>query len=142
VTAFLGNGTSTNFYVIRHADFTSIDNTEYTLVLPTSIGDIKIPHLGGHLTLNGRDSKFHVTDYDVGGINLIYSSAEIFTRAHGSGSTRVLILYGGAAETHEFGLPSHLGKPTVIIGDHIEIKQSGCSWVVKWHVTPARRSFG
>lgn len=40
--------------------------------------------------------------------NLIYSSAEIFTWARGAGSTRVLILNGGAGETHEFGLPSHL----------------------------------
>ncbi|OQE32507.1 hypothetical protein PENFLA_c001G03164 [Penicillium flavigenum] len=101
VTALLKNGTSTNFYIIRHADFTSIDNTQYTLILPTSMGDIEIPQLGGYLTLNGRDSKFHVTYYDVGGINLIYSSAEIFTWTRGSGSTRVLILYGGAGETHE-----------------------------------------
>ncbi|KAJ5804471.1 uncharacterized protein N7518_000774 [Penicillium psychrosexuale] len=131
--------TRTNLYVVRHADFTSIDNTWYTLTLLTSIGDIKIPQLGGHLTLNGRDSKFRVADYDVGGINLVYSSAEIFTWARGSGSTRVLILYGGAGETHEFGLPSHLGKPTVIEGDSIEIKQHGSAWVVKWRVTPARR---
>ncbi|CAG7935196.1 unnamed protein product [Penicillium nalgiovense] len=38
--------------------------------------------------------------------NLIYSSAEIFTWARGAGSTRVLILNGGAGETHEFGLPN------------------------------------
>ncbi|KAJ5049228.1 hypothetical protein NUH16_007745 [Penicillium rubens] len=100
---------------------------------------IKIPQLGGALTLDGSDHKFHVTDYDVGGINLTYSSAEIFTWARGSGSTRVLILYGGAGETHEFGLPSYLGKPTSIEGDHIEIKQRRSAWVVKWHVTPARR---
>jgi hypothetical protein len=107
--------------------------------LPTSRGDIKIPQLGGALTLDGSDHKFHVTDYDVGGINLIYSSAEIFTWARGSGSTRVSILHGGAGETHEFGLPSRLGKPTSIEGDHIEIKHRRSAWVVKWHVTPARR---
>ncbi|KAJ5951939.1 uncharacterized protein N7479_010352 [Penicillium vulpinum] len=139
VTALLGNGTRTNLYVVRHADFTSTDNIQYTVELSTSIGDIKIPQLEGHLTLNGRDSKFHVTDYDVGGINLIYSSAEIFTWARGSGSTRVLILYGGAGETHEFALPSQLGKPTVVEGAGIEIKQCRSTWAVKWHVTPDRR---
>lgn len=139
VTALLGNGTDTNFYVVRHANFTSTENTQYTLALLTSIGDIEIPQLGGHLTLNGRDSKFHVTDYDVGGINLIYSSAEIFTWARGPGSTRVLILYGGAGEGHEFALPSHLGKPTVLEGEGIKIQQRGSTWVVQWHVTPARR---
>lgn len=101
------------------------------------MGTSKFLNYGGHLTLNRRDSKFHVTDYDVGGINLIYS-AEIFTWACGSGSTRVVILYGGARETHKFGLPSHLVKPTVIEGDSIEIKQHGSAWVVRWHVTPAR----
>ncbi|OQE44287.1 hypothetical protein PENCOP_c002G08254 [Penicillium coprophilum] len=139
VTALLGNGTRTNFYVVRHADFTSMDNTKYTLALSTSIGDIKLPQLGGHLTLNGRDSKFHVTDYDVGGINLIYSSAEIFTWVRGSGSTRVLILYGGANEIHEFALSGHLEKPTVVEGDGIEITQRRSAWVIQWHVTPARR---
>jgi Beta-galactosidase, domain 2./Glycosyl hydrolases family 35. len=139
VTPLLGNGTRTNFYVVRHADFTSADNTQYTLALLTSIGDIEIPQLGGHLTLSGRDSKFHVTDYDVGGINLIYSSAEIFTWARGPGPTRVLILYGGAGETHEFALPSHLGKPIVLEGEGIKIQQHGSTWVVQWHVTPARR---
>ncbi|KAJ5706029.1 hypothetical protein N7536_001718 [Penicillium majusculum] len=138
VTALLGNGTRTNFYVVRHANFTSTENTQYTLALLTSIGDIEIPQLGGHLTLNGRDSKFHVTDYDVGGINLIYSSAEIFTWAWGPGSTRVLILYGGTGETHEFALSSHLGKPTVLEGEGIKIQQRGSARVVQWHVTPAR----
>ncbi|KAJ5807330.1 hypothetical protein N7447_010786 [Penicillium robsamsonii] len=41
VTALLRNGTRTNFYVVRHADFTSTDNTQHTLALPTSIGDIR-----------------------------------------------------------------------------------------------------
>jgi len=79
VTVLIGNVTHTSFYIVRHVDFTSIDETQYTLSLRTSVGTVKIPQLGGHLTLNGRDSKFHVIDYDVGGINLIYSSAEIFT---------------------------------------------------------------
>lgn len=55
----------------------------------------------------------HVTDYDVGGHNLIYSSADIFT--HGpTGERRVLVLYGLAGETHELAFPSSLGKPTVV----------------------------
>lgn len=139
VTALMGNGTQTNFYVVRHADFTSTDKTQYSLKLTTSIGRITVPQLGGYLTLDGRDSKFHVTDYDVGGINLIYSSAEIFTWARGAGSARVLILYGGAGEAHEFALPSHLGKPTVVEGNGITIQQRGSSWVVQWNVTSNRR---
>ncbi|KAL1962756.1 hypothetical protein VTN77DRAFT_9210 [Rasamsonia byssochlamydoides] len=79
VTPLFGNGTRTNFYVVRHADFTSTANTTYRLSVSTSAGNVTIPQLGGTLSLNGRDSKIHVTDYDVGGINLVYSSAEVYT---------------------------------------------------------------
>lgn len=69
----------TSFFVVRHAPYNSLDVTNYKLDVSTSVGDLAIPQLGGKLTLNGRDSKIHVTDYDVGGTNLLYSSAEIFT---------------------------------------------------------------
>lgn len=132
-------GNTTNFYVTRHSDYTSLDSTSYTLTVLTSIGNVTIPQLGGTLTLNGRDSKIHVTDYDVGGHNLIYSSAEIYT--HGaSGEKRVLILYGAAGETHEFAFPSSLGKPT-IEGDSstVTIKTISSANVVQWEVTEDRK---
>lgn len=66
------------FYVVRQADWTSTANVTYMLNVTTSMGPTLIPQLGGKLSINGRDSKIHVTDYDVGGINLIYSTAESF----------------------------------------------------------------
>jgi len=63
----------------RHAAYNTLASTNYKLTVPTSAGNISIPQLSPTLTLNGRDSKIHVTDYDVGGINMLYSSAEIFT---------------------------------------------------------------
>ena len=123
VTRLVGNGTQTNFYVIRHADFTSTENTQYNLTLSTSLGNVSIPQLGGSLTLYGRDSKFHVTDYDLGGINLIYSTAEIFTWAKGPGSTRVLVLYGGVGEAHEFAVSRHLGNAAIIEGENVSFHQ-------------------
>lgn len=72
-------GSPTGFYVVRHADYYSTDSTDYRLTVPTRKGNISIPQLSPTLTLNGRDSKVHVTDYDVGGTNMLYSSAEIFT---------------------------------------------------------------
>lgn len=138
VTPLLGNGTSTNFYVIRHADFTSQENTRYSLKVSTSVGNVSIPQLGGSLTLNGRDSKFHVTDYDLDGINLIYSTAEIFTWARGPGSSRVLVLYGGAGETHEFAFSRHLGNPAIIEGDDVSFHQKDSTWVVRWQVGLSR----
>lgn len=77
VTPILSN--TTNFYVIRHSAYNTLDSTDYTLSVSTSNGNATIPQLGGSFTLNGRDSKIHVTDYDIGGIDVLYSSAEVFT---------------------------------------------------------------
>lgn len=132
-------GKTTNFYVTRHSDYTSLDSTPYRFSVSTSIGNVTIPQLGGSLALNGRDSKIHVTDYDVGGLNLIYSSADVYT--HGaSGERRVLILYGAPGEIHEFAFPSKLGKPTVE-GDSstVTVKTVGSAVVVQWKVTKDRK---
>jgi hypothetical protein len=78
-----------------------------------------------------------VTDYDVRGINLIYSSAEIYT--HGaSGTKRVLILYGLAGETHELAFSSKLGKPSVE-GGSVKIGKKGSAYVVQWDVSAKRK---
>ena len=134
VTPLFGN--ETNFYVVRHAGYQSTESTDYKLSVDSSIGAVTIPELGGSLTLNGRDSKIHVTDYDVGGINLIYSSAEIFTWQKSSSKT-VLLLYGGADETHEIALPSSLGTPTVE-GADVTISSNGSAVIANWQVSPTR----
>lgn len=132
-------GTNTTFYVTRHSDYTSLASTSYTFTVPTSQGDVTIPQLGGTLTLNGRDSKIHVTDYDVRGINLVYSSADIYTHSK-TGSKRVLLVYGLAGETHELAFLSSLGKPTVE-GDAstVKIATKGSTTVVQWQVTETRK---
>lgn len=63
----------------RHANYSDRSTTSYKLKLPTSKGHITVPQLGGQLSLHGRDSKVHVSDYKVGGHNVLYSSAEVFT---------------------------------------------------------------
>jgi hypothetical protein len=80
-TPLFGNGTQTNFYLVRHADFTSLNDTSYTITLPTTLGNVTIPQLGGSLSINARKAKIHVTDYAIGEINLIYSSGEILSWA-------------------------------------------------------------
>ena len=50
-------GEATSFYVVRHSDYRTLASTEYTFTVPTSIGNVTIPQLGGTLTLVGRDSK-------------------------------------------------------------------------------------
>lgn len=137
-TPILGN--VTNFYVTRHTDYTSLDATPYTLTVPTSAGSVTIPQLGGTLTLSGRDTKVQVTDYDVGGHNLIYSSSDVYTHGLASGERRVLLLYGLAGETHELAFASSLGEPTVE-GDSstVKVETVGATVVVQWNVTEERK---
>ncbi|OOG00557.1 glycoside hydrolase family 35 protein [Aspergillus carbonarius ITEM 5010] len=127
---------TTNFYMVRHGELGANHTIQYTLQLSTSIGDINIPQLGGSLSLHRRDSKIHVVDYDVGGINLIYSTAEVFSWKK-AGNKSVLILYGGEGETHEFAVPSTL-SPSAVEGDGLLINSS-TSTVIQWSVQPSRR---
>lgn len=131
-------GSPTDLYVVRHSNLTSLDRVSYRLRVPSSIGNLTIPQLGGQLNLNGRDSKFHVVDYDVGGINLIYSTAEIFTWKMSSERT-VLVLYGGEDEIHEFALPARLGAHIKIEGKGVKVHSRKPAIVVQWSVEPERR---
>ncbi|KAF2429679.1 glycoside hydrolase family 35 protein [Tothia fuscella] len=108
-----GNLGDTKLHVIRHADFTSTASTNYRLNVFCSLGNVSIPQLAGQLSLNGRDSKIHVTDYNVGpDIVLRYLTAELFTWAVDKAGQKNLILYGGADEA---------------------------MWIIKWQVNKARR---
>lgn len=135
VTALFGN--VTKFFVIRHAAFNSLENTDYSITLPASQGNISIPQLGGKLSLNGRDSKFHVTDYDLGGVNLLYSTAEIFTWKK-YGDKRVLVVYGGPNEQHELAI-SDAGKAEVVEGSDVKSDKKGSATVLQFNTSPERR---
>ncbi|KAF7595967.1 hypothetical protein BBP40_004113 [Aspergillus hancockii] len=130
-------GSPTGFYIVRHRDLESFSLTTYKLKVQTSVGSLTIPQLGGLLSLNGRDSKIHVTDYDVGGMNLIYSTAEIFSWKE-AGSRSVLILYGGEKELHEFALLASVDSP-IIEGYGVKVSVSGMMTIVQWHVDPSSR---
>lgn len=128
---------SSSFYVTRHSDWRTFQSTQYSITLPTSAGNFTIPQLGGSLTLDGRDSKIHVTDYDVSGLNLLYSSADVFTHSKND-NKRTLLLYGGAGETHELAFASQLGKPSVE-GDGVKVEHRESTVVVQWKVTTERK---
>ncbi|KAI1765730.1 glycoside hydrolase family 35 protein [Hypoxylon sp. FL1150] len=143
-TPVFGTDHPTNFYIIRHADWTSTNTTTYKLIVPTSTGNVSIPQLGGELVLTRRDSKIHVTDYDVGGINLIYCTAEIFTWAQGSSGKRTLILYGGAGELHELAidLTNLMTNSTQITPTDATVKTQTVgsnTLAIQWDVSEDRR---
>lgn len=130
-------GSNGSFFVVRHSDFTSEDSTNYTLSLPTSAGTISIPQLGGSLSLNGRDSKVHVTDYPVGSSKLLYSTAEIFTWQVYDNTT-VLIVYGGPDELHELAVIG-TSSGSLVEGDGVTIQQTNSSVVAQWTTSADRR---
>ena len=149
---------TTSFYVIRHAAYNSNASTNYTLKVPTTRGNLTIPQLSPFLQLNGRDSKIHVTDYDIGKASLLYSTAEIFTW-QSYGSKTVLIVYGGLNETHELAIESDRNmtvlecgpQPPVYSQSHVQnsgktngghagvgTRSIDYTLVVNWAVSPVR----
>lgn len=130
-------GANGSFFIVRHSDYTSQASTNYTLSLPTSAGNITIPQLGGSLTLNGRDSKVHLTDYPVGDSKLLYSTAEVFTWQVFEDKT-VLVVYGGPNELHELAV---VGTSTgsLVEGDGVTIQQSNSSVILQWTTSAERR---
>ena len=136
VTPLLGNGTA-NFFVIRHTDYTSTNTSYYTLNLPSSAGQMTIPRLGGHLTLNGRDSKVHVSDYPLGEYTLVYSTAEIFTWKK-FGDKTIVILYGGPDEMHEVCVKGD-EKITTHEGPSLRVQRNTDNVTFQWNTSPTRQ---
>ncbi|KAF1950709.1 hypothetical protein CC80DRAFT_482347 [Byssothecium circinans] len=135
VTPLFGN--KTNFYVTRQTKYNSLASTPYKLRVQTSAGNLTIPQLGGELSLNGRDTKIHVTDYDIGGFNLLYSTAEIFTWKK-YGSRTVLIVYGGPNEQHELAVSKTSGA-TAVEGSGVEFSNRNGNTILNWQSSPTRR---
>ncbi|KKZ64295.1 beta-galactosidase A [[Emmonsia] crescens] len=139
VTPLIGRLSRSSFFVLRHSEYTSKASTNYKLKLPTSVGSLTIPQLNGTLTLNGRDSKIHVTDYDVAGTNILYSTAEIFTWKK-FGDRKVLVIYGGENERHELAVSTN-SMPSVVEGssENMQIKKVDDYVVLNWETIRERR---
>ena len=142
VTPLIGNLTSSSFYVVRHVNTTYEISTSYKLKINTSMGDFTIPQLGGTLSLNGRDSKIHVTDYNISSANIVYSTAEIFTWKNFENKT-TLIVYGGSGEQHEMQIqvPRGPATATVIEGlsSSVHMQTTGTSVLLNWSVSSERQ---
>ncbi|KAL8719117.1 MAG: hypothetical protein Q9225_003829 [Loekoesia sp. 1 TL-2023] len=130
-------GNITNFYIVRHTAYNSLSKTTYTLTVPTSAGNVSIPQLSQELTLDGRDSKIHLSDYNLGQYSLLYSSAEIFTWKTFRDKT-VLVLYGGANETHEIAF-SGCRVFQLLKGSSVRSKVKNGALVLNWDVGSTRR---
>jgi hypothetical protein len=75
------SGNVTNFYVVRHSDFTTLASTHYKFTVSTkAAGNVTIPQLGGTLTLNGRDSKTIVSIL-LQGSKITFANRSYFNRS-------------------------------------------------------------
>jgi len=141
VTALLRGGRSekTNFFVIRHSAYESLATTKYSVTLPTAAGNVTIPQLNSatQLSLHGRDSKIFVTDYDLDGVTLLYSTAEIFTWKR-YGSRRVLVVYGNIGEYNEIAVKVK-SKNDVVEGGDVMVKSKGGATVLGFTISKTRR---
>ncbi|KAI2637638.1 glycoside hydrolase family 35 protein [Hypomontagnella submonticulosa] len=139
VTRLAGNSTlgSESFFVVRHSDYSSMASDNYTMKLPTLAGDVSIPKIFDSLTLHGRDSKIVVTDYDVRGTRLLYSTAEILTHQR-FGNTTVLLVYSGPDETNELAV--HINNTSPVEADEsVTVNQSGGLVTMAWSTNSTRR---
>lgn len=130
-------GDDGSFFVVRHADYQQREATTYTLNLPVLDGNVTIPQLGGSLTLSGRDSKIHVTNYPVGDATLLYSTAEIFTWQQ-FGDKTVLVVYGGPGELHELAVKS-ASTEWDVDGGEVTVKKVNGDIVAQWKTSNGRR---
>ncbi|KAL0944503.1 glycosyl hydrolase family 35 [Colletotrichum truncatum] len=138
VTQLSREGSNTSLYVIRHAAYESRAVTPYKLKISTSRGSLNVPYFEYALTLNGRDSKIHVSDYDVGGKTLLYSSAEVLTWKKYEHKT-VLVLYGGPNESHEAAIVTDADIAR-IEGKEIRTHVSGGVVRFGWDVSTQERT--
>ncbi|KAI0838260.1 glycoside hydrolase family 35 protein [Hypoxylon sp. FL0890] len=140
VTRLAGNSTSGtgSFFVVRHSDYSSTASDNYTMKLPTLNGDISIPTLFDALTLHGRDSKIVVTDYDVQGTKLLYSTAEIFTHQKFKNTT-VLLVYSGPNELNELAVQTTGTSSIVAADDSIRVNRTSGLVTLAWDTSPTRR---
>ncbi|KAI0010903.1 glycoside hydrolase family 35 protein [Xylariaceae sp. FL0662B] len=139
VTRLAGNITAgkASFFVVRHSDYTSTASDNYTMTVPTSEGAVSIPRLSDTLTLNGRDSKIVSADYDVRGIKLLYSTAEIFTHQKFENYI-VLIVYSGPGEMNEIAVKI-TGAGPVVADESIIVNQTDNLVTLAWSTSPTRR---
>ncbi|KAA8908987.1 beta-galactosidase [Sphaerosporella brunnea] len=95
--------TNGGFYFTRHALSYSYDKDTFKISVNTSLGSLIIPQYAPPITLNGRESKILPTDFRLGSLHLIYSTAELLTASILDGKP-VLVLWAPAGESAEFQL--------------------------------------
>ncbi|OCL15181.1 glycoside hydrolase family 35 protein [Glonium stellatum] len=96
--------TKAGFYLAEHATSSSRAITNFSITVNTTSGPVTIPNM----QLNGRQSRFVVTDYTFGDETLLYSSAEVLT--YGIFGVPVIVFYLKVGQVGEFAFKSGSAK--------------------------------
>ncbi|KAF2020369.1 glycoside hydrolase family 35 protein [Aaosphaeria arxii CBS 175.79] len=94
--ALKSRDTTSRFYLAENNNTRSRAKTNFAITVSTSLGKVSIPTM----QLDGRQSRWVVTDYDIGNETLLYSSAEIIT--YGTFDKSVLVFYLREGQIGEF----------------------------------------
>jgi hypothetical protein len=92
--------TKARFYLAENNNTASRAKTSFTLTVDTSAGKVAVPSM----QLDGRQSRWVVTDYPVGDQTLLYASAEVLT--YGTFDRPVIVFYAREGQTGEFAFKS------------------------------------
>lgn len=92
--------TQARFYLAENNNTRSRAVTDFSISVKTSAGSISIPNM----QLNGRQSRWVVTDYAIGKETLLYSSAEIAT--YGIFDRPAVVFYLKEGQSGEFAFKS------------------------------------
>ena len=130
---------TTAFYVVRHTDYSSMDSTTYKMRVPTSLGTLTLPALGGSLVLNGRDSKILSTDLTLGHANVLYSTDEVYTWQSYQGKT-MMLFYAGPDEENELAFKT-TDRIDTLEGRLSEVKYEHGIAYVRWTTSQQRVLF-
>jgi hypothetical protein len=117
--------TEARFYLAENNNTRSRAKTDFTLTANTSNGKVAVP-----MQLDGRQSRWVVTDYPVGNQTLLYSSAEILT--YGVFDRPVLVLYVREGQHAEFAFKSTQNITFHTYGAQSDIKASAGSGTIKY----------
>jgi hypothetical protein len=136
-------GSKTGFFFVRHAAVQDYVEEQFEAHLPTTEGRLTIPQIADHgkLSIQGRNTKIYVTDYDIAGVNLLYSTAEVFTWKQydvGSHVNRVLVVYGAPDETNELALTAAGPARVLEGGGHVVTQKHGDSTIVNYRTSGSR----
>ena len=93
--------TGAGFYVVQQNNTPSEALIDFDVYVQTSRGNLTLPNV----TLNGRQSKIIVTDYNFGNYTLLYSTAEVLTFANLDLDVLILYLDAGQHGTIAFREP-------------------------------------